>query len=42
MYKRQVYEECYKEKFEQAGLEYFYTLIDDAVARVVRSKGRCV
>lgn len=35
----EVYEECYKEKFEQAGLEYFYTLIDDAVARVVRSKG---
>lgn len=35
----EVYEECYKEKFEQAGLEYFYTLIDDAVARVVRSEG---
>ena len=29
----------YKEKFEQAGITYFYTLIDDAVARVVRSKG---
>lgn len=29
----------YKEKFEQAGIEYFYTLIDDAVARVVRSEG---
>ena len=28
-----------KEKFEQAGITYFYTLIDDAVARVVRSKG---
>ena len=31
--------EGYKEKFEQLGLEYFYTLIDDAVARVIRSKG---
>ena len=29
----------YKEKFEEAGIEYFYTLIDDAVARVVRSEG---
>ena len=29
----------YKEQFEQLGLEYFYTLIDDAVARVIRSKG---
>lgn len=29
----------YKEQFEQKGLEYFYTLIDDAVARVIRSKG---
>ncbi len=29
----------YKEKFEKAGIEYFYTLIDDAVARVVRSEG---
>ena len=29
----------YKEKFEAAGIEYFYTLIDDAVARVVRSNG---
>jgi len=29
----------YKEKFEQAGLTYFYTLIDDAVARVMKSKG---
>ena len=28
-----------KEKFEAAGIEYFYTLIDDAVARVVRSNG---
>ena len=29
----------YKEKFAEAGIEYFYTLIDDAVARVIRSKG---
>ncbi len=29
----------YKEKFENAGIEYFYTLIDDAVARVIRSEG---
>ena len=34
-----VYEEHYKAEFEKRGLEYFYTLIDDAVARVVRSKG---
>lgn len=35
----EIYEAEYKEKFEQAGIEYFYTLIDDAVARVVRSEG---
>ena len=34
-----VYDTEYKEKFEEAGLEYFYTLIDDAVARVIRSEG---
>ncbi|MBO6006955.1 MAG: NADP-dependent isocitrate dehydrogenase [Lachnospiraceae bacterium] len=34
-----MYEKEYKEKFEKAGIEYFYTLIDDAVARVVRSDG---
>jgi isocitrate dehydrogenase len=34
-----IYEAEYKEKFEAAGIEYFYTLIDDAVARVVRSQG---
>ena len=34
----EVYQE-YKQKFEELGLEYFYTLIDDAVARVIRSKG---
>ena len=34
----EVYEE-YKSDFERLGLEYFYTLIDDAVARVIRSEG---
>jgi isocitrate dehydrogenase len=34
-----LYESDYREKFEQAGITYFYTLIDDAVARVVRSQG---
>ena len=34
-----LYEKEYKAKFEQAGVTYFYTLIDDAVARVIRSKG---
>ncbi len=35
----EIYENEYKEKFETAGISYFYTLIDDAVARVVRSDG---
>ena len=35
----EIFENEYKEKFEAAGIEYFYTLIDDAVARVVRSEG---
>ena len=35
----EIYEAEYKEKFETAGIEYFYTLIDDAVARVIRSEG---
>ncbi len=35
----ETYENEYKDKFEKAGIEYFYTLIDDAVARVIRSKG---
>lgn len=34
-----VYDNEYKEKFEKAGITYFYTLIDDAVARVIRSNG---
>ena len=35
----EIYENEYKQKFESLGIEYFYTLIDDAVARVVRSNG---
>ncbi len=35
----EVYEAEYKEQFGKAGITYFYTLIDDAVARVIRSKG---
>ncbi len=35
----EIYNSEYKEKFEKAGITYFYTLIDDAVARVIRSKG---
>ena len=35
----EIYEKEYKADFERLGLEYFYTLIDDAVARVIRSKG---
>lgn len=35
----QEYDENYRDEFEKLGLEYFYTLIDDAVARVIRSKG---
>ena len=34
-----IYDKEYKEKFEAAGIEYFYTLIDDAVARVMKAKG---
>ena len=36
---QEIYDNDYKEKFEELGIEYFYTLIDDAVARVIRSKG---
>ena len=35
----EIFEQEYKEKFAAAGIEYFYTLIDDAVARVIRSNG---
>ena len=35
----EIYEKDYKEKFKNKGITYFYTLIDDAVARVVRSEG---
>ena len=34
-----IYEAEFKEKYEEAGIEYFYTLIDDAVARVIKSEG---
>ncbi len=36
---QEIYDTEYKSKFEKAGIEYFYTLIDDAVARVIRSDG---
>ncbi len=36
---QKVYEEEYKTKFEELGLEYFYSLIDDIVARVMKAKG---
>lgn len=36
---QEIYENDYKAKFEELGIEYFYTLIDDAVARVIRSEG---
>ena len=36
---QEIYDTEYKEKFEKLGIEYFYTLIDDAVARVIRSEG---
>ena len=36
---QEIYDNEYKEKFEKAGIEYFYTLIDDVVARVVKSNG---
>ena len=34
-----IYDSDYKDRFEAEGIEYFYTLIDDAVARVIRSEG---
>ncbi len=36
---QEVYDKEYKDKFEKLGIEYFYTLIDDAVARVMKSPG---
>lgn len=36
---QEIYDNEYKEKYESTGIEYFYTLIDDAVARVIRSHG---
>ena len=35
----EIYESEYKDKFAERGITYFYTLIDDAVARVIRSEG---
>ncbi len=35
----EIFEAEYKDKFEKAGIEYFYTLIDDAVARIMKCKG---
>ena len=36
---QQVFDKEFSEKYQEAGLEYFYTLIDDAVARVMKSEG---
>lgn len=36
---QEIYDKCYKDQFEKLGITYFYTLIDDAVARVIRSEG---
>lgn len=36
---QEIFDKEYKEKFDEAGITYFYTLIDDAVARVIRSNG---
>jgi len=36
---QEIYENDYRKQFEELGITYFYTLIDDAVARVIRSKG---
>ncbi|MCR5647547.1 MAG: NADP-dependent isocitrate dehydrogenase [Acholeplasmatales bacterium] len=36
---QEIYDTCYKSEFEKLGITYFYTLIDDAVARVIRSEG---
>ena len=36
---QEIFDKEYKEKFDELGITYFYTLIDDAVARVIRSEG---
>ncbi len=36
---KEIYDNEYADRFKEAGIEYFYTLIDDAVARVIRSEG---
>lgn len=37
-----LYERAYRQRFEEAGIKYYYTLIDDAVARIIRSSGGMV
>ena len=37
---QEIFDAEYKEQFDAAGIEYFYTLIDDAVARVMKSRRR--
>lgn len=39
---QEIFDAEYKEKFKKSGIEYFYTLIDDAVARIIRSEGGMV
>lgn len=39
---QEIYEQEYQDKFVKAGIEYFYTLIDDVVARIIRSEGGVV
>ncbi len=39
---QEIFDAEYKDKFEKAGIEYFYTLIDDVVARIIRSEGGMV
>ena len=39
---QEIYDTEYADKFRNAGIEYFYTLIDDAVARIIRSEGGMV
>ena len=38
-YFQEIYEKEFESKFKEEGIEYFYTLIDDAVARVMKSEG---
>ena len=38
---KETYEDEFKEKFENEGLTYFFTLIDDAVSRIIKSGEEC-